>query len=99
LALPAYAAVWYEKATSKGTAVTFSAGTGCSGAAETTSSITRVWHSSGSQCDNRRVRWYGYQPHLGTNGFSSYSYGGGTGTSTQQSHAGYAVTGYGALLN
>lgn len=99
VAVPAYAAVWYEAATAQRTALSISAGTGCSGIGETTVSVTKVWHTAGNSCDQRRVRWYGYQPGLGQNGFSSYAYGGPSGTTTSQSHAGYAVTGYGALKN
>lgn len=94
--LPASAATWLERANAKGYSQSISVGTdGCYGIAETTYTLTKVFHTT--DCEKRRVRWYGYQPHLGQNGFTSYSYGGPDGEITSQTHAGYAVTGYGAL--
>jgi hypothetical protein len=98
VALPASAAIWMERATAQNQQGSISVGTdGCFGIAATTYSLTKVYHLSNSNCDQRRVRWYGYQPGLGTNGFTSYSYGGPGGEITSQSHGGFAVTGYGAL--
>ena len=98
-AIPAYAIAWNERATNQGYSQAFgyTGGGSCGGVTATSSTSTSISVYAGGWCEDRRVRWYGFQPSTGTVGFTNYKYGGSGGGSTSQSHGGYANTGYGAL--